>query len=93
MVSTFVSSAQASAIKAAPSNRVGLATSTFFIFLDGGIGVGPFILGLLIPMTGYRNLYIIMAVIVLLTLFLYYFLHGKHASKRVESKVMKESSL
>lgn len=91
--STFVSSAQASAIKAAPNNRVGLATSTFFIFLDGGIGVGPFILGLLIPMTGYRNLYIIMAVIILLTLFLYYFLHGKHVSKRVETNIIKESSL
>ncbi|RPK03097.1 MFS transporter [Priestia endophytica] len=91
--STFVSSAQASAIKVAPSNRVGLATSTFFIFLDGGIGVGPFILGLLIPMTGYRNLYIIMAVIILLTLFLYYFLHGKNISKKVGNKRIKESSL
>lgn len=78
---TFSSSAQAISIKVSPKNRMGLATSTFFIFLDGGIGVGPFILGLLIPFIGYRGLYMVMAVVVLACLFLYYFLHGRKTGK------------
>ncbi|GAA4719904.1 MFS transporter [Brevibacillus fulvus] len=78
---TFSSSAQAISIKVSPKDRMGLATSTFFIFLDGGIGIGPFVLGLLIPVLGYRGLYIAMAVLVFLSLFLYYFLHGRKAGK------------
>src|SRR5690625_5452570 len=35
---TFMSSAQAIAIKESPKHRIGLATSTYYIFLDGGIG-------------------------------------------------------
>lgn len=80
--STFVSSAQAVAIKVAPRHRVGLATSTFFIFLDGGIGVGPFILGLLIPVIGYRSLYVCMAIVVFACLILYFLLHGRKAVKQ-----------
>ena len=74
---TFSSSAQAISIKVSPKNRMGLATSTFFIFVDGGIGVGPFILGFFIPLIGFRGLYLAMGMIVLACLFLYYFLHGK----------------
>ena len=32
---------QAIAIKLTPPERMGLATSTFFIFLDAGLGLGP----------------------------------------------------
>jgi MFS family permease len=81
---TFLSSAQAVAIKIAPRHRVGLVTSTFYVMLDLGIGIGPFLLGFLIPYTGFRGLYVSMAVIVLACLFLYYLLHGKKASKAKE---------
>ena len=37
---------QAIAIKVSPSNKYGLATSTYFIGLDIGIGFGPSLLGL-----------------------------------------------
>lgn len=68
---------QAIAIKLTPSHRMGLATSTFFIFLEVGLGFGPYILGLIIPLTGYSTLYIILGVTVLVTSVLYHFLHGK----------------
>ncbi|MGM9929743.1 MAG: MFS transporter [Bacillus sp. (in: firmicutes)] len=75
----FQSSAQALAVKLAPPHRVGLATSTFFIFMDIGFGIGPYILGFLIPITGYRGLYAAMGIIVAFTIILYYFLYGKKA--------------
>lgn len=40
----FLSNAQAIAIKVSPNHRMGLATTTFFIFADGGVGIGPFLL-------------------------------------------------
>ena len=71
------SSTQAIAVKLTPSHRLGLATSTFFIFLDAGLGFGPYLLGFIIPLTGYSTLYIIMGALILVTAVLYHFLHGK----------------
>jgi MFS family permease len=71
------SSSQAIAVKLTPPHRMGMATSTFFIMLDAGLGFGPYILGFIIPVTGYSTLYIILGVVVILTSVLYYFLHGK----------------
>jgi predicted MFS family arabinose efflux permease len=71
------SSTQAVAVKLTPPHRMGLATSTFFIFLDAGLGFGPYLLGFIIPLTGYRTLYVILGVVVLATSALYYLLHGK----------------
>jgi MFS family permease len=76
----FLSCAQAISIKMVPLNRLGLATSTFFIFTDLGLGAGPFVLGSLIPCTGYRGLYLMMAILILATIILYYFLHGRKVS-------------
>lgn len=79
---TFLSSAQAISVKVSPSHRMGLATSTFFIFLDGGAGIGPFFLGFLIPVIGFRGLYVSMAIVVFACIFLYYFLHGRKAGEQ-----------
>lgn len=79
---TLVSSGQAIAVKEAPKERVGLAVSTFFICLDGGVGVGPYLIGFIIPFVGFRGMYLILAIFVLLTVILYYFLHGKKAAMR-----------
>lgn len=75
---TFLPSAQAIAAKVSPRERMGLATSTFFMFADFGAGFGPFLLGFLIPVIGYSNLYVLMAIVVLADAILYYFLHGRH---------------
>jgi MFS family permease len=74
------STTQAVAVKLTPPHRMGLATSTFFIFLDAGLGFGPYLLGFIIPLTGYSTMYVIMGVVILATTVLYYFLHGKNES-------------
>lgn len=71
------SSSQAIAVKLTPPHRMGMATSTFFIMLDAGLGFGPYILGFIIPVTGFSTLYVILGVVVIATSVLYYFLHGK----------------
>jgi MFS family permease len=83
---TIVSAAQAIAIKESPKYRVGLATSTFFIFMDAGMGLGPSIIGMIVPYTGFRGMYLGLAVIVLLSIILYYFLHGKKAASRKQNE-------
>ena len=62
---TFQSSAQTVAVKMAAPHRIGLATSTFFVMYDIGIGIGPFVQGFYIPLSGYRGLYLTMAIIAL----------------------------
>lgn len=71
------STTQAIAVKLTSPHRMGLATSTFFIFLDAGLGFGPYLLGFVIPVTGYSTLYVILGFAVLASSLLYYFLHGK----------------
>lgn len=78
---TYMSSSQAVAISSAPAHRVGLATSTFFILTDIGLGVGPFIQGLFVPSVGYSGLYIILGVCAIICLPLHHFLYGKNAPK------------
>lgn len=80
---TFLSSGQAIAIMLAPREKLGLATSTFFSLTDGGVGIGPLFLGMLLPYVGFRNLYVIMAAGTAITMYLYYLLHGrkKHAAQ------------
>ena len=73
----FQSCSQALAIKMTPPHRMGLANSTYFIFLDLGLGIGPFLLGYLVPLFGYRGLYLSMVVFILLAIPIYYVLHGK----------------
>jgi MFS family permease len=80
---TFLSSAQAIAVKISPHHRMGLATSTFFSFIDGGVGVGPFLLGFIIPATGFGGMYAAMSGVVFFCIFLYYFLHGRKAAKNI----------
>ncbi|MBV5191707.1 MFS transporter [Staphylococcus chromogenes] len=79
---TIVPSGQTIVIQQSPKEKMGLATSTFFIFLDFGAGIDPFILGALIPFTGYRMLYLLMAMIGVFAIIGYFFAHGKSASKR-----------
>lgn len=77
---TLMSCSQAIAVKESPKHRVGLGTSTFYICMDGGMGIGPFLTGLLVPFFEYRGMYLTSAVVVLLSIILYYFLHGKYKS-------------
>lgn len=73
----YGSVAQAIAIKGIQPHRLGLATATFYIFWDLGIGIGPYLLGFFIPFAGYRILYLMMAFALLVAIVLYYFLLGR----------------
>ena len=84
---TIYTCIQTIAIKVSPKHRIALATSTFFIFIDGGIGVGPLIIGNIIPILGFRGMYISLAAIVFLSIFLYYFVHGKKSASAKHSSI------
>lgn len=71
------SGAQALAIKLTPPQRMGLATSTYFIALDAGLGVGPYLLGYVIPVFGYSVLYTSLGIFIFVLILLYYVVYGK----------------
>ncbi|WP_445678138.1 MFS transporter [Psychrobacillus sp. FSL H8-0484] len=73
----FNSIAQTVAVKVTPPHRFGLATSTYFILYDIGLGVGPFLLGFIVPNTGYRPIFVSMVVVILCCIPLYHWLHGR----------------
>jgi MFS family permease len=70
----FLSCGQAISIKEAPPDRLGLATATYYMFLDIGFGIGPYLFGSLVPFVGYRSLYFMMAAMIFATILLYTFL-------------------
>lgn len=79
---TLMSCSQAIVVKQSPEHRVGLAISTFFFYLDAGTGIGPFLLGSIIPLIDFRGMYMILAVGVFLSVFIYYQVHGKKVTAR-----------
>ena len=68
---------QALAIKVTTPEKMGLATSTYFIGLDIGLGFGPYFLGYLVPFLGYSNLYVGLGTLMFVLIILYLFLHGR----------------
>jgi MFS family permease len=73
------SSTQAIAVKITPQHRLGLANSTYFMFSDIGMGIGPLLVGFIIPFIGYRGMYTFVAIIAIACLVLYYLVHGRTA--------------
>ncbi|WP_040286455.1 MFS transporter [Sporosarcina koreensis] len=67
----FQSCAQAIALIGVPIKRIGIATSTFYIFLDFGFGFGPYFLGGIATSYGYRDLYLVLAGLIVVALVLY----------------------
>ena len=54
-----------------PQENLGKANSTFFLGLDAGSGIGPVIIGLAIPFTGYPGIYLVLAFVAVGALLLY----------------------
>ncbi|MFC4651806.1 MFS transporter [Lactococcus nasutitermitis] len=78
---------QAVAIRDAKPERIGVATSTFFGFLDLGVGGGPMILGAIIPMlgkgmVGFRNLFLLSAPAVIIVWIIYILIHGRYQTAK-----------
>jgi len=78
---------QTVAINQAAPHRRGAATATFFTLFDGGFALGSFTMGLFAVSVGYAKLYLYCGIIVVLTIPLYYFLHGRKSSQRRKAKV------
>nr|WP_307344552.1 MFS transporter [Metabacillus malikii] len=76
---------QAIAIKLTPPHRIGLATSTFFIFLDAGLGFGPYLLGFIIPFINYNTLYAALGIVVLVSTILYFLLYGRKEKSLIDA--------
>ncbi|EOH96457.1 major facilitator superfamily transporter [Enterococcus moraviensis ATCC BAA-383] len=69
---TFMSNGQAICLKVSPnSHRIGIALSTYFIGLDLGLGVGPYLLGELRSFTSFSGLYLVASVIPVVCIILY----------------------
>jgi MFS family permease len=79
------SSGQAICTRIAPKHRLGLATSTFYMFVDTGVAIGPFVLGLVVPFIGYRGIYLVVAGVALVFVGLYYLLHGRKVTSGVRN--------
>lgn len=62
---------QTLAIQAADSRRSGYATGTFFALYDAGIAVGAIALGVFAGMMSYSDLYLLLGVFILMTVFYY----------------------
>lgn len=82
---TFMSNGQAIVLKLVASHRIGIALSTYFIGLDLGLGVGPYVLGDLHAILGFRQLYIVCAIIPVVCAVLYALFYRP---KYVDTKVM-----
>lgn len=70
--------AQSTALHLVKKYRYAQATSTYFILFDLGIGLGPYLLGLVISSLGYSAMFLIIAAITFSSVFLYYLVHGKN---------------
>ncbi|GHU62125.1 MFS transporter [Clostridia bacterium] len=77
----ILTAGQAIAVNSSPHHRISTATSTYFIFNDLGQGVGPLIMGMIAARQNFSAMYFVAAVIIALSLALYYVLHGRQARK------------
>ena len=75
---TFMSNGQAVTVKIVPVHRIGVATSTYFIALDVGLGFGPYILGAIKEVVGYTSMFHVTVVVALVALVAYYLLYGRY---------------
>ena len=72
----FQSVGQAVSLSLVSRSRYAQATTTFYIFFDLGIGLGPYIFGHLIPSMGYSGMYLALSIVVLASIGIYRLVHG-----------------
>ncbi|MFC4772883.1 MFS transporter [Enterococcus hermanniensis] len=80
---TFMANGQAVTLKLVEQERIGVALSTYFIGLDLGLGVGPYLLGAIKGLLGtYQHIYIFCAVIPIIVAVLYMIFY--HPNKKLK---------
>lgn len=77
---TLMSSMQTIAVKVSPPHRLGLAISTFFVCMDAGMGIGAYIIGLIVEQFGFHTMYIVLAIAIFFLIPAYYLVYGKKVS-------------
>ena len=87
----FQSIAQTLSVNLADKENVGLATSTYFIMLEVGLGFGPFFLGFLVPSLGYGGLYQFLVLSIMAAMVVFYFVYGRHESRGRSAEKMEEN--
>ena len=75
---------QTIAVKSTSIERMGFATSTFFIFLDAGLGFGPYFIGKSLDYIGYSELYLYSALAAFACIAVYFLLHGRHVKQALK---------
>lgn len=81
---TLVPSFQTLAIQAADKNRSGHATGTFFAFFDSGMAIGTASLGAIAGLLGYSQMYLLLAVLVLVITLYYKWVMSKYKTSSIE---------
>jgi MFS family permease len=84
---------QTIAIQDAQPHRRGVATATFLSIYDTGMGLGSLIVGIIAAHTGFRSLYLIGSIYVLMGVVLYYFLYARHGVSTKKQSVNQQTSL
>ena len=72
----FQSVGQAVSLSLVSRSRYAQATTTFYIFFDLGIGLGPYVFGHLIPLAGYSGMFQILCLMILGSMVLYRLVPG-----------------
>lgn len=75
---SITAACHALAVHCAPSHQIGVATSTYFVLLDLGIGVGPYCLGSVVPAYGFSAVYFCAAIVSVIGLVLYFMSMGRY---------------
>ena len=75
----FQSVGQAVSLSLVSRSRYAQATTTFYIFFDLGIGLGPYVFGRFITDAGYSGMYLTLSMVVLASMVIYRMVHGGHA--------------
>ena len=78
----FQSAGQAVSLTLVTRSRFAQATTTFFLFFDLGIGLGPYLFGFLVPVIGYEGMFLALALTAIVAAVLYWFEHGRLPHRR-----------
>ena len=60
-----------------PVAELGKANSTFFMSMDLGSGIGPIVIGSIVPLVGYSGSYLALALVAVFAGALYHLVHGR----------------
>lgn len=76
-ISIIYSIGQAIVVSETEPHRYGVTTSTYAAIVDLGSGLGPSVLGLILSFAGYRQMYLICAMIGVISLVMYWMVEGR----------------